>query len=306
MKQLWLLCAFILGSAPLAVAQMAIEPAGSTRVMDCDMTSTTCSGQVFRGTYYDSYNMPRGSATPNPNAGGSPPVYADAFLPYTGACNVGASTFASCAVGGGQLGWYDNQNHRALYIGAWIRFDVVGANIPGLTKFFFARNQNGPFVLTNGYFGFAGRSSTTRTVYFDINTGGHDNTHACGGPTCYPNVGNGNIQIGQWFWFEAIVESSTSTTARNGCARWAINGVEVGRYTNLNYGSGSTTQWDWTPTWDGYGNGQGFSGDVHEKVDRVVISVPPDGSCATGSGGGAPPPPPPPLPPNKPTNLRVQ
>lgn len=286
----WLAGCFLLmmvwGGVPtLADAQTLLEPAGSTRVVDCDMTSLTCAEQVFRGTWYDAYNMPRATATPNPNSGGSPPTYADAYLPYTGPCSVGTTVFASCANGGGQLGWYDSQDHAELYIGAWVRFDVVGSSIPGFTKLFFARNQNGPNVLTNGYFGFSGRDAATRTVYFDINTSDHDNTHACGGPTCFPNIGSGAIQVGQWFWFEACVRSSSSTTARNGVARWWINGVAAGSYTNLNYGSGSTPQFDWTPTWDGFGNGQGFSGDVHEKVDRVVISVPPDGGCASVSGG---------------------
>ncbi len=305
-----LILIMLLGWVSIGEAQATKEPPGSQRVVDCDMTSLTCAGQVFRGTWYDAYNMPRASATPNPNAGGSPPIYADAFLQYSGPCvhPQGVGNPLPCAVGGGQLGWYDSSNHRALYIGAWVRFDVIGSSIPGITKLFFSRNQNGPFTLTNGFFGFWGRDANTRTLQFDINTANHDNSHACGGPTCVPNVGSGNVQIGQWFWLDTIVESSTSTTSRDGCVRWWINGQEVGRYININYGSGSTTQFDWTPTWDGYGNGQGFDGDVHEKVDRVVISVPPNGACATfaGGGGGTSPPPPPPLPPNKPTNLRVQ
>jgi hypothetical protein len=107
----------------------------------------------------------------------------------------------------------------------------------------------------NGVFNFSGTSSTTRQITFHHNTGGLNNSHICGGDstgaTCFPNVGPGDITLGQWTKFEAIVCASTSTTAQNGTVRWWINGVEAGRYTTLNYGSGSVNEWWWNQAWDG-------------------------------------------------------
>lgn len=247
------------------------EPAGATRLLNCSMSAADCVGGVVRGTWLDVYHN---LTYFNPgNAPLSPPTVARASLIYPNTS------------GGGDLGWWDNQADRGLYLGAYFRFIAGGSSIPGATKMFFLRNNNNLAggARTNGIFLISGRDATTRQIIFGHNTGGLDNTHTCsnGGELCYPNVGSGTFTIGQWVKLEAIVCSSTTTTARNGTVRWWVNGAPAGSYTNMNYGSGSTNEFWWNQTWDGDAgsNGKGFSGDVHQDVDHLVVSSIPASAC---------------------------
>lgn len=266
-----LLTAVLLLSASPALAQWTNEPAGSTRLLNCSMAAADCVGGVVRGTWLDVYhNLTYFSPGDAPL---SPPTVARASLIYPNTS------------GGGDLGWWDNQADRGLYLGVYFKFTAGGSSIPGFTKIFFLRTLNNLTggVQTNGVFMIGGRDSVTRQIVFAPNTGGLNNGHICGGDafgaTCFPNVGSGTITIGQWVKFEAVVCASTSTTAQNGTFRWWVNSVEAGRYTNTNYGAGSVNEWWWNQTWDTFANGQGFTGDVHQDVDHVVVSAVPASAC---------------------------
>lgn len=286
--------------ASLAQAQWTNEPPGSTRVVDCGFAVANCVGQYTRGTWLDIYQIPR---TSDGSAPQSPPSVADAALIHPNTS------------GGGDLGWWDNRADREIYMGAYFKFTAGGSSIPGFTKIFFLRSLNARFGNTqlNGVFYIGGRDATSRQMLFGHNTSGLDNLHSCGPPygeLCYPNVGTGTFAIGQWVKFEACIRGSTTATSRDGVLRWWLNGVPAGDFRTMNYGPNVNEAW-WSQTWDGDAglNGKGFSGDVHQYVDHMVVSIPPDGGCGgipSAGGGGASPPPPPPLAPNKPTNLRVQ
>ena len=282
----FLVAVAIFALAPLsAFAQSAPwlnEPPGSTRLLNCPMTAADCVGGIARGTWLDIYHNLT-YFTPG-DAPLSPPTVARASLIYPS------------TTGGGDLGWWDNQADRGLYLGTYFKFTAGGSSIPGATKIFFLRNNNNlaGFARTNGVFFIAGRDATTRYIIFSHNTGGLDNSHTCAdslGATCYPNISSGTLTIGQWVKFEAVVCASTSTTAQNGTVRWWINGVEAGRYTNLNYGSGSTNEFWWNQTWDGDTglNGKGFTGDVHQDVDHVVVSSVPASACNSSTTIDNPP-----------------
>ncbi len=267
-----LLLLFELWATP-TFAQWANEPSGATRVLNCPMSAADCVGGVVRGTWLDVYHNLT-YFTPG-DAPLSPPTIARASLIYPNTS------------GGGDLGWWDNQADRGLYLGAYFRFIAGGSSIPGVTKLFFLRNNSNLAggARTNGIFLISGRDATTRQMIFAHNTGGLNNTHTCSnnGELCYPNISSGVFTIGQWVKFEAIVCASTTTTARNGTVRWWINGVEAGRYTDFNYGSGSTNEFWWNQTWDGEAglNGKGFTGDVHQDVDHLVVSAIPASACNT-------------------------
>ncbi len=119
-------------------------------------------------------------------------------------------------------------------------------------------------------------------MVFAHNTGTLNNAHTCGdaGETCFSNVGPGTITRGQWVKFEACVRASTTETSRDGVVRWWVNGAPAGSYNNINYGAMVANEWLWNQTWDGYGNGQGFTADTHQYLDHLVVSIPPAGGCA--------------------------
>ena len=276
-----LLTAVLLLCASPALAQWTNEPAGATRLLNCPMTAADCVGGIVRGTWLDVYHSLT-YFSPG-DAPLSPPTIARASLIYPN------------TTGGDDLGWWDNQADRGLYMGVYFKFTAGGSSIPGFTKIFFLRNNANlaGAARTNGVFLIAGRDAISRQIIFGPNTGGLNNEHICAGSgeLCYPNIGSGNFTLGQWTKLEAIVCASTSTTARNGTVRWWINGVEAGHYTTLNYGSGNTNEFWWNQTWDGDAgqNGRGFTGDVHQDVDHLVISSVPASACNTTTVTDNPP-----------------
>lgn len=276
-----LFTAVLLLCATPALAQWTNEPAGATWLLNCPMTAADCVGGIVRGTWLDIYHNLT-YFTPG-DAPLSPPTVARASLIYPNTS------------GGGDLGWWDNQADRGLYVGVYFRFISGGYSSTQSTKFIFLRNNNNlaGAARTNGVFNFSGTSATTRQITFHHNTGGLNNSHICGGDafgaTCFPNVGPGSITLGQWTKLEAIVCASTSTTSRDGTVRWWVNGVEAGRYTTLNYGTGSTNEFWWNQSWDTFANGQGFTGDAHQDIDHLVVSSIPASACNTTTVTDNPP-----------------
>jgi hypothetical protein len=196
-----------------------------------------------------------------------------------------------------------------MYVGLYFKLSSpYGCSAVGASKTFFMRAQDITFggPRTNGVFFITGCGSS-HTWIFSHNTGDQPgypalhNEHACpedpwNGLTCRQNMSSLTFQDGQWVKVEACIRPSTNMTSRDGVLRLWMNGTEVMRYTNLNYGQAHINQFDATPTWDGYGNGQGFSTTIHQWYSHVRVSFPPSGGCLTGTGsGGTTPPPPPPI-----------
>lgn len=307
MTFVWILLLTLVSS--VLPAQAAFEPPGSQLVVDCGLNTATCTGQVIRGTFMDwnatIYGNP-GTIISDASAQVSPPNVLDSALIYPN------------TTGGAWLAWYNSTQTRDIYVRARVKINAgYTCSLTSSTKLMFLRNYEnaGSSPITNGVFNFRD-CGDVRTLVWQHNTGGLNNSHICGGDAtgaiCDPNVGPGQFTRGQWFDFEACTSASTTTTSRDGVVWWAVNGVMAGKYTTVNYGAGSANEWAFNQTWDGPGglNGKGFTADAHVYLDHVRITVHPGGGClaiANGvPGGGTAPPPPPPLPPNMPTNLRVQ
>lgn len=276
------------------------EPSGSTTLIDCNLSSAAaCNvliGGIANGRLLDIYSNLMNNPITDNSEPASPPFGVQAVLPYTGPCSPGVGTFAPCAVGGGQLTYIDTKADRELFMGATFKINTgYGCSSVGFSKVYFMRTVDNlaGFNQLNGIFGIRG-CGTTKTWLFGHNTGGLDNSHTCGegGATCFPNVGSGAIVEGRWAKIEACIRSSSCSTCRDGVLRWWIDGVPAGFYTDLNYGNGNVNQFDWNQTWDGFGNGQGFTQTVMQMTGHIYLSTPPNGGCASVVGGTTPPPPP--------------
>ena len=291
MKRLILLAGLLFLLIPsVSSAQWTNEPAGSTPVTECSFPLSSCAG------WYDGYSTPYASDATEPQ---SPPTVADFVLNYVGPCPANIGTYQACANGGGQFGYLRNSQQREMYVGQWMKLsDGYGCSAVGSSKTFFMRAFDNTFggPRINGVFFITGCGSS-KTWVFSHNTGDQPgypalhNEHACpedpfNGLICRQNMSSNSFSTGQWVKVEACVRASTTMTSRDAVVRLWVNGVEVMRYTNLNYGQGLMNQYDATPTWDGYGNGQGFTTTVHQYYGHVRISLPPNGGCTASLGGG--------------------
>ena len=293
---------FLLAASEASAQVWGNQPAGSTVLTDCAFPLSNCAG------WYDGYGTPYATDLSDPV---SPPMVADFFLRYVGDCSGPVPFSKPCAIGGGQFGYLSSTQGAELYIGVMLKLNSgYGCSSVGTSKSVFLRafdqTYGGP--RTNGVWTFDGCGATKRFI-FSHNTGDQagypalHNEHACpqdpwNGLLCYPNVGPGTFQRGTWVKFEACVKASTNMTSRDAIVKWWVDGVLAGHYTNLNYGQGLMNQFDATPTWDGYGNGQGFTADAHQYYGHVRVARVPNGGCASGTGGGGSPPPPTPTPPS--------
>jgi hypothetical protein len=315
MKRLFLalLLFFSLSSIANAHSYFTNEPAGATTIAECNLSSVaSCNvavNTVAIGRFSDIYGNLMNNPINDASEPASPPFGVQAVLPYSGPCAPGVGIFASCAVGGGQLTYIDNKPGRGLFLGATFKINTgYGCSSVGFSKVYFLRTVDNLFgkAVTNGIFGIRG-CGPVKTWLFGHNTGGLDNSHTCGeaGATCFPNMGSGAVTEGQWTKIEAYVCASTCVTCRDGVVQWWVNGVEAGRYTNLNYGNGNVNQFDWNQTWDGYGNGQGFTRTVMQMTGHVYLSTTGNGGCVITSGGSTTPSPTPPPPPTGPVDSPV-
>lgn len=281
-----------------ATAHATLEPSGSVQIATCNFNSSPpCgAGSVRAGAWYNLYP---GSEIIGSDSGEplSPPGFLDNVLNYTGPCGPSPG-FLQCANGGTQIGYIDNKADRELYARLSFKISLgYGCSRVGFSKVFFMRDIDNTlgYIGTNGVFGIRG-CDNPKSLIFGHNTGGGlDNSHICAtdlGLTCFANVGSGAIYEGQWHTIEACIRSSSTTTARDGYVWWAVDGVMAGNYPGLNYGNGNVNEWVENQTWDGYGNGQGFTQTIRQQIGHVYVSVPPNGGCASVAGGGGTTPPP--------------
>lgn len=300
MKYLRLLALLVLSAPSVASAQWTNEPPGSVPVADCAFSdSSFCNAQkgglVF-DRWFDYYN----SAVFETDSGDtiSPPGTINAILPNSGSlCSNGGGSPLACANGGMHFGYITSAPSREIFVGTniWIN-PGYGCSLVGSSKWMFVRDLDNPagFTPTNGVFLIRG-CGATKQIIFSHNAGNHDNSHTCAtdlGLTCFPNVGPGTITEGQWAKVEVCMRGSSSLTSRDGIVKWWVNGVLAGSYTNFNYGNGNINEVIYQQTWDGYGNGQGFSQTIRQRFGHLHISYPPNGGCASGQGGGGTTPPP--------------
>lgn len=276
-------------------AQWTNEPAGSSTVLDCNFSSTPGACGIM-----DAYS----SSIPA----------TDATAPVSPSGVIKSNMPAHSGFGGMQLNYVTPQIYREMYVGLMWRTNPQFQGRPVGNKMFFVRGpqNNGVFLFNN-----TALNNGSGPMIFAHNSGALNNSHACAldlGLACYPNVGPGILTVGTWTKLEAYIKSSTTATSRDGIVRWWVNGAPAGNYTNLNINQLGSNEWVWSETWDGCGiNGVppcdlGSINTVEwsHYIDHLHISIP---NCISGcapAGGGTPPPPPPPLPPNMPTNLRVQ
>lgn len=300
----WFLSLFMLCAAPAWAQVWPNEPAGSSNIFDCSFANVLCGG-----TLTDDYNTAGLRASP-PSAFSLKPG-TDAAEPVSPPSAIVSRLEAGSLNGGTELTRYFGANYREIYFGMTWR---TNADFQGRTvgnKMFLIR---GPGVNHVFLFGNSSLSNGSAPMIFAHNTGnGFSENHACPqfalGEACYPNVGPGILTVGPPFKkLEVYMKSSTTATSRDGIVRWWINGAPAGNYTNLNVAPNGFDNITWSETWDGT-PGYTFATKPWEHwLGHWRISVPncPGGCVATGGGGGSAPPPPPPLPPNMPTNLRVQ
>ncbi len=129
-----------------------------------------------------------------------------------------------------------------------------------------------------------------------------------------PNVNGTPVAEGIDHRIEVTMVRSTTEISRDGIIRVVVDGIVRTNLTNVNFPAWQFISIQNNHTWDGQ---------CALRNPSVGPTTPPNdcrtfidyydfddwyasGSQVAGGGGGTSPPPPPPLPPNRPTNLRVQ
>lgn len=276
-----------------AKAQWTNKPAGFQTVLDCPMN--TLAGCGIQDQYGGSIPTTDSGQTVSPNGA------------------VKSTMPAGASVGGGQWN-YSYPLTREIFVAIEWHTNPEFQGRTAADKMFFVRGPS-----SNGFFGMLGGLTKGGTPYFFFghNSGNVDNSHACAfdlGLVCNPNVGSGAVPYGVVHKLEVYMKSSSTNTSRDGVLRYYVNGVPAGSYSNLNLASAGFNEWNWTETWDNCGGnpvcdlrGNANTREWSHFVGHLHIAT--CSGCPVpsgGTGGGTAPPPPPPLPPNKPTNLRVQ
>ncbi|MCS6297174.1 MAG: hypothetical protein H8K09_13140 [Nitrospira sp.] len=306
----WVLSLVLLGASPAMAQVWPNEPAGSANVFDCTMAHLLCNGLLT-----DNYNTTGLNASP-PSAF-SVVSGSDASELVSPPSALVSKIAQGQLTGGTELTRYLGTNRREIYVGIDWRTNLGFQGRTVGNKMVLIR---GPGVNHVFLFGNSSLVNGQAPLIFAHNTGapsypGFSENHACPafalGEACYPNVGPGILHVGPpWQKLEFYLRSSTTSTSRDGIVRAWIDGVPALNYTNLNVAPNGFDNVTWSETWDGspcctfVTSADGWQ----HWIGHWRISFPncPSGCAPTGGGGTAPPPPPPPLPPNKPTNLRVQ
>lgn len=291
-KALLILC-LILALPSLAFAQAwPNEPAGSVALFDCGFNHPTCNGNL-----QDPYNT--ANTLPNPPSANTLSVVTDTSAPVSPPSVLKSQGNAATGTGGTELHYVAPSLIKEVYVGFWWRTnpEFTGNQINANKTFFIRGTQGGQ----NGVFYLRTNPGQNKFLYwstqlpYNLNQcfGAPDQDH------CYPNITTTPIVPGTWYRVEVYMKASTCPTCRDGAVRWWINGVLNGNYSNFAYGP-FVNEWVWSETWDGAGNGAGFTSNPAHFIDHLHISLP------TGSGGVAPNPDTPAGPPAVPTGLNAQ
>ena len=168
--------------------------------------------------------------------------------------NVGKALFPAGWVGGsGPINtWYKLGNLRKnLYMSFWVKMSSGWqGHRSGVNKILYIQinNQNMVFLDALGSGNAALRPEIT-------GQGMNENPVT---RTLMPNVNTAVvINRGQWVHWEVLLTANTNGLP-NGAAEWWVNGVQVGRYSNINYVPATgNNDWEvikWNPVWGGVGD----------------------------------------------------
>lgn len=258
----------------MSLAQWINEPAGSTLLLDCGFTHPTCNG-----TLQDPYNT--ANTLSNPPSANTLSVVTDATAPLSPTSVLRSMGNYVTGSGGTELHYIAPSAIRDVYVGFWWRTnpEFTGNQVNANKTFFIRGTQGGQ----NGVFYLRTNPGQPKFLYwstqlpYNLNQcfGAPDQDH------CYPNVTTTPINPGTWYRVEVYMKASTCPTCRDGAVKWWINGVLNGNYSNFAYGP-LVNEWVWSETWDGAGNGAGFTSNPSHYIDHLHISVP---NCSPGCGG---------------------
>lgn len=227
---------------------------------------------------------------------------------------------AGQSVGGTQLECFFS-TQRNLFWGFTFRTsNPFGGYNNGANKYGFmmTNRQAGGGALWGVHYYGASNGSRVIGIFLQASTG-VNNCHLsnyqgdCNGSSVVflPNVDGSPVLEGAVHKGQITMRRSTTESSRDGTIRVVIDGVVRTNYTNVNFPAWDFISVQTNHTWDGQ---------CATRSTSVGPTTPPN-DCRTfddwydtddwyvsgGTGGGSStPPPPPPLPPNKPTNLRVQ
>lgn len=175
----------------------------------------------------------------------------------------------------------------------------------------------------NSFIGIKGVHTADATgplvLWWATNTSGMNQAHIPGaveGTDLLPNITATPVTRNVWHTVELYGKASTTSTSRDGIVRWWLDGVLQGNYTNVNYGPGPFTKFNWTSTWSGgdcgsTGTTTGVCGagsascefnacvpfntlDWYHRIDHLRISTPSGGRASDTTS------------PLQPVGLRVQ
>lgn len=271
-SRMLMLFAAILFLPMTSYAQWANEPAGAAVLLDCGFDTPTCGGQLL-----DPYGT----------AGGTLTVQQDSSAPLSPSNVVRSTESYLSGNGGTELQYTAPTAITEVYVGLWWRTnpEFTGNQVNANKTLFIRGTQGGQ----NGVFYLRTNPGQSKFLYwstqlpYNLNQcfGAPDQDH------CYPNVATTPIIPGTWYKVEVYMKASSCPTCRDGAVRWWINGVLNGNYSNFAYGP-RVDQWVWSETWDGAGNGAGFTSNPAHFIDHLHISVP---NCPSGCspGGGTNP-----------------
>jgi hypothetical protein len=147
------------------------------------------------------------------------------------------------------LAGVEGRGYRELYVSFWVKLSSNWqGHSSGVNKIGFVWLHNDPVV----YFSAQGSGSGLLEAQVRL-----QNIPGVGARNLTPNVSNPSYTRGQWHHWEVVLVVNSGDQA-NGEAHWWIDGVKVGQYTDIVYGSsGQGKAWgdevSWKPTWGGAG-----------------------------------------------------
>lgn len=276
MNKLLLALVILLIGAPgvgRASVEWPNEPSGAAVLLDCGFDTATCSNRLF---------------DPYATAGRTVTVQQDSGAPLSPSNVMRSLGNYLTGNGGTEMHYTAPTTIREVYVGFWWRTNPeFTGNQVNANKTFFIRGTGGG---TNGVFYLRTNPGQDKVLYwstqlpYNLNQcfGAPDQDH------CYPNVNTTPIVPGTWYRVEVYMKASTCPTCRDGEVKWWItqkggSPVLNGSFQNFAYGP-RVDEWVWSETWDGAGNGHGFTSNPAHFIDHLHISAPNcSGGCSSSS-----------------------